>query len=436
MSAQRHVILNVNVLDVGITSGAWILDDVHPHSFVDAEHFAAVARIAERGTLDAFFLADGPGFWDNPRVKPTRGLEPSVILASVAAVTERLGLIGTLSTTFNDPVELAERILTLDTLSGGRVAWNVVTTYNTAAATNFGLTALPDREQRYRRAEEFVGVVTALWDAAARQTNSVRFSGEFFDVEHTVAVPPSAQGYPPLVQAGGSPAGRALAGRTAHAVFSAELTVSQAVDHYTHVKAVARAAGRNPDDVKILPGLITTIGSTDAEAVARHALLNGPAGASATRARLELTLGVSLAELDWDRPLPESILRGPPDPKAYSGSLGFRESIVGLARERDLTVAQLVRELAGSSGHRAVVGTPEQVADTIEDWFRRGAADGFNLMPDALPSGLTTFVDEVVPILRQRGLFRHEYAETTLRDRLGVPLPTEYSAVHMISKGA
>lgn len=423
----EHVILNVNVLDVGITSGAWRLDDVHPRSFVDADHFAAVAKIAERGTLDAFFLADGPGFWDNPRVKPTRGLEPTVILAVAAAATERIGLIGTLSTTFNDPIELAERVLTLDVVSGGRVGWNVVTTYAAQAASNFGLAGLPDREQRYRRAEEFVGVVTALWKAAGRNGDPVRWRGEFFDLVHSVAVPCSAQGYPPLVQAGGSPAGRALAGRTAHAVFSAELTLRQAVEHYDYVKDVARAAGRNPDDVKILPGLITTIGSTEAEAVARHGRLNGPSGVSATLARLELTLGVRFSELDWDRPLPESVLREPP--ADYAGSLGFRESVVGLARERALTPAQLVRELAGSSGHRAVIGTPEQVADTIEEWYRRGAADGFNLMPDALPSGLEVFVDEVVPILRRRGLFRTDYAETTLRDRIGVPLDSPRSTV-------
>lgn len=422
MTEPSQVILNVNVLDVGIAPGAWALDDVHPRSFVDAEHFANVARIAERGTLDAFFLADGPGFWDNPRFKPTRGLEPTVILAAAAAASERLGLIGTLSTTFNDPIELAERILSLDTVSGGRVAWNVVTTYAPQAAPNFGLHTLPDRDERYRRAEEFIALVTALW-AGAGQGEPVRHHGEFFpNVSHAVAVPPSAQGYPPLVQAGGSPAGRRLAGRTAHAVFSAELTLQQGITHYNQVKDIARAAGRNPDDVKILPGLITTIGSTEAEAVARHAHLNNSTAAKATLARLELTLGVSLDELDWDRPLPAALLDGPPDPQTYSGSLGFRESVVGLARERNLTVAQLVRELAGSSGHRAVVGTPEQVADTIEEWFRRGAADGFNLMPDAIPSGLETFVDEVVPILRRRGLFRHEYQETTLRERFGVPL--------------
>ena len=420
--SRRQLVLNVNVLDVGIAPGAWTLDDVHAHSFVDLDHFTRIAQIAERGTLDAFFLADGPGFWENPRVKPTRALEPSVILAAVATATENLGLIGTASTTFNDPRDLAERFLSLDYLSGGRVAWNVVTTYSPTAAANFGFEQIPDRDYRYRRAEAFVGVVTALWESA-RSGVPVSHHSEFFDVDGVLRVPPSEQGQPPLIQAGGSPAGRDLAGRTAHGVFSAELTLDAGRRHYKHVKDVARAAGRNPDDVKILPGLITVVGSTEAEAVARHEQLRTHVPAKFGWDRLSLTLGVPLAELDLDQPIPASLLDGPPDPSTFAGSLGFRESVVGLARERNLTVAQLLRELDGGGGHRAVIGTPGQVADTIEAWFRAEAADGFNLMPDALPSGLDTFVDEVVPLLRKRGLFRHEYAEKTLRERFAVQLP-------------
>ncbi|MEZ5150355.1 LLM class flavin-dependent oxidoreductase [Rhodococcus zopfii] len=421
-SSQRRVILNVNVLDVGIAPGAWMLDDVHARSFVDLDHFVNVARIAERGTLDAFFLADSPGFWESPSIKPSRALEPTVILAAVAAETEHIGLIGTASTTFNDPYDLAERFLSLDHVSGGRVAWNVVTTYSPSVAANFGLDRIPDRDDRYRRAEEFVSLVDALWDSAGTG-RPVSHHGEFFDVEAQLRVLPSAQGHPPLIQAGGSPAGRDLAGRTAHGVFSAELTLDAARRHYRHVKDVARASGRNPDDVKILPGLITVIGSTEQEAIDRHEALRAHVPARFGWERLGLTLGVSLDELDLDRPLPSSLLDGPPDPNNYAGSLGFRESVVGLARERDLTVAQLLRELNGGGGHRAVIGTPEQIADTIEHWFETAAADGFNLMPDALPSGLEDFVDQVVPILRRRGLFRDEYTESTLRDRFRASAP-------------
>lgn len=417
-----HVILNVNVLDVGIAPGAWTLGDVPAGAFVDAGHFVQAARTAERGTLDALFLADGPALREDPRHKPGRALEPGVILSAVAAETEHLGLIGTLSTTFNDPVDLAERLLSLDHASGGRLGWNVVTTYSPAAAGNFGLSEMPDRDARYRRAGEFVELVRELWDSAL-DGGIVHHRGEYFDVEWGLRTPPSAQGYPLLVQAGGSPAGRILAGRSAHAVFSAELTASAAIRHYRHVKAVAREAGRDPAEVKILPGLTTVIGSTEAEALQRFQTLFRSVDEGPERVRLEATLGVPLDSLDFDRPLPEAVLAGPPDPSTFTASLGFRESIVELARERDLTLRQLIRELRGGAGHRAVIGTPVDVADTIEDWFRRGAADGFNLMPDAFPSGLTTIVDEVVPILRRRGLFRHEYAESTLRERFGSPVP-------------
>lgn len=420
-SGQR-VVLNVNVLDVGVAPGAWTLGDVDAHSFVDLDHFVNVARIAERGALDAFFLADGPGFWENPRIKPTRALEPSVILAAVAADTERIGLIGTASTTFNDPYDLAERFLSLDYISGGRAAWNIVTTYSPTAAANFGFDHIPDRDHRYRRAKEFVTVVEGLWESA-RTRRALSHHGEFFDIDTLLRVPPSAQGRPPLIQAGGSPAGRELAGRTAHGVFSAELTLDSARRHYRHVKDVARAAGRNPADVKILPGLITVIGSTEAEAIARHEALRTHVPPRFGWDRLGLTLGVPVSDLELDEPIPPSLLDGPPDVANFAGSLGFRESVVGLARERNLTLAQLLRELDGGGGHRTVIGTPEQVADTIEEWFHAEAADGFNLMPDAFPSGLETFVDEVVPLLRRRGLFRDHYEEDTLRDRLGVPLP-------------
>ncbi|WP_068273549.1 LLM class flavin-dependent oxidoreductase [Aldersonia kunmingensis] len=422
MSRRDHAILNVNVLDVGVAPGAWTLDDVHARSFVDLDHFVDIARIAERGTLDAFFLADGPGFWENPRVKPTRALEPSVILGAVAAATESLGLIGTASTTFNDPYDLAERFATLDLLSGGRVAWNVVTTYSPTASTNFGFETMPDRDERYRRAEEFVALVTSLWEST-RTGVPVAHHGEFFRVEGALRVPASAQGQPALIQAGGSPAGRELAGRSAHGVFSAELTLDAGIRHYRHVKDVARTAGRDPGEVKILPGLITVIGATEREAIERYDRLRAHVSEGFGIERLAITLDVPVSALDLDAPVPETLLDAPADQANYGGSIGFRESVVALARERRPSVRQLLRELSGGSGHRVVIGTPEQVADTIEEWFRAGAADGFNLMPDALPSGLATFVDEVVPILRRRGLFRHEYEETTLRERFGVALP-------------
>lgn len=423
MSAEQgHVILNVNVLDVGITHDAWRHNGLDRLAFVDTAYFQRIGTIAERGTLDAFFLADGPGLRENPRHKPSRALEPTLILAAVAQVTENLGLIGTLSSTFNDPWELAYRVQSLDVVSGGRAAWNVVTTYSPDVAGNFGLPGLPDRDARYRRAGEFVDVVTALWGTVVGRPD-VDHHGEFFSVTGRLPVPASTQGHPLLVQAGGSPAGRELAGRSAHAVFSAELSLSAGIAHHDHVKSVARAAGRDPAHVKILPGLITTIGSTQAEARRRHEETQTSAPDGFPLARLAASLGVAADDLVLDEPLPRSVLDGPPDPRRFTASLGFRESVVRLAADENLTVRELLANLAGGGGHRKVVGTPEQVADTIEHWFRSGAADGFNLMPDRFPDGLEVFVDHVVPILRRRGLFRHEYEASTLRERLAIPLP-------------
>jgi alkanesulfonate monooxygenase SsuD/methylene tetrahydromethanopterin reductase-like flavin-dependent oxidoreductase (luciferase family) len=424
----NHVILNVNVLDVGITHDAWRHNALDPLAFVDINYFQEIGRIAERGTLDAYFLADGPGIREDPRHKPFRSLEPTLILGAVAAVTDNLGLIGTASSTFNDPWELAYRFLSLDYVSGGRAAWNVVTTYSESIAGNFGLPELPDRDARYRRASEFVDVVQSLW----RSTDggpSVHHRGEYFEIHGTLPVPRSAQGYPLLVQAGGSPAGRTLAGREANAVFSAELSLQAGIEHYSHVKSVAAEAGRDPANVKILPGLITVIGSTEEEANRRHAESAAAAPSDFPVERLASTLGVAAASIDLDAPLPSHVLAAPPDPTHFKASLGFRESVVRLAAEERLTARELMEQLAGGGGHRKIVGTPEQVADTIEHWFRSGAADGFNLMPDRFPDGLEAFTEHVVPLLRRRGLFRHEYEDRTLRGRLGIPVARSVGAV-------
>ncbi|MBB5916105.1 FMN-dependent oxidoreductase (nitrilotriacetate monooxygenase family) [Nocardia transvalensis] len=422
---REHVILNINVLDLGISAAAWELSGLPKSANTTGDYFADIGRLAERGTLDAFFLADNPAVREDPLRRPGgRALEPTIILATVAAATSRIGLIGTLSTTFNDPVELAGRLLTLDHLSGGRAAWNAVTTYNPAAGGNFGLTANPDRASRYRRADEFVDVVLALWEGAI-DGRDIAHRGEFFDAAGRLPLGASPQGHPLIVQAGGSPQGRELAGRTANGVFTAELTLAAGLEHYEQVKQTAARYGRPRGDIAILPGLITIIGSTHAEVVGRYERAREFQEPGQETARLSQQLAHDLSVYPVDEPFPREVLADPADPNAFAASLGFRESLVRGLRDRiaahgdRYTLRDALREF-GDGGHRRIIGTPEQVADTIEEWFRAGAADGFNLMPDAFPSGLEIFVDEVVPILRRRGLFRHEYAETTLRDRFGI----------------
>lgn len=410
--------LNVNVLDVGLHLAAWRAPDLHGLSFLDPQHYRRCAELAERGTLDALFLADVPAIRDDPRTKPSRNLEPTVVLGAVAAATRHLGLVVTASTTFNDPYELADRILSLDVAAGGRLGWNAVTTYHEATAANFGLDGHPDRATRYARAGEFVDVVRALWRSAGTG-RAVHHRGEHIALDGGLAVPPSPQGEPVIVQAGGSAWGRDLAARCADAVFSAELTLEAGRRHYRDVKDRARRLGRDPDAIRILPGLVTVLGGTEAEARARHEQFERHVPAEHALGRLGGVLGVDLATLDLDAPVPDHLLDDPPEPERFRGALGFREAVVQVARERRPTLRSLLGEFGGY-GHRLVVGTPEQVADTIATWFEARAADGFNLMPDVLPSGLEDVVEHVVPLLRARGLFRHEYAEQTLRERYGL----------------
>lgn len=432
---ERELHIGLNVLNSGVHTAAWRYDDGDPFHFVDIDFYTRVARIAERGTLDALFLADGPGLREDPRVKPTQALEPTVLLTAMAAVTERIGLIATASTTFNDPYNLARRLASLDHISRGRLGWNAVTTYDSVVAPNFGLPELPHHDDRYARAEEFVDVAKKLWDswedgalvgdresglfADSERIHAIEHDGPQFSVRGPLNVPRSPQGRPVLVQAGSSEQGRDFAARSAEAVFAAQTTFDGAKSYYDDLKARARGHGRDPDSLKVLPGVFTVIGSTEAEAKRRKAELDDLVDQGPGLAKLAGQLGVDVSDLELDKPLPEHAL---PDKADFAGSHGFLDAIVALSRDRDLTVRDLLDRLGG--GHRLVVGSAEQVADTLEHWFREGAADGFNIMPDVFPSGAEVLVDHVVPELRRRGVFRREYTGRTLREHLGLRRPT------------
>lgn len=362
------------------------------------------------------FLADAPALANPAYDANAMRLEPTINWAHVAAKTEHIGLISTLSTTFNDPFELAERILTLDYLSAGRAGWNIVTSRHEAAAGNFGLADFPERHDRYRRADEFVDVVLKLWESAGTG-EEIEHAGESFELSGRLRVPPSPQGRPVLIQAGGSPQGRRLAGRVADGVFSAELTKRAAIDHYREVKEHAAQAGRSAGDVKILPGVLLSLGSTEEEARRRSDELHDLGPAVYSVQWLSGVLGIDASRLDLDAPFPEDVLAQALDPSFERGSIGFRQSIVARVRETNPTVRDYLRETRYvGSGHHGFVGTPEQLVDHIEDWYRSGAIDGFNLQPDVLIDGLEVIADEVIPLLRKRGLFRHEYETSTLRD--------------------
>jgi FMN-dependent oxidoreductase (nitrilotriacetate monooxygenase family) len=413
-----HVLLGINVLVLGYLPAAWKTPLLKKDAFIDPDYWANLGRTAERGTLDAIFLADGPLLGDPAHDANPIRLEPTVNWGQVAAATSRVGLVATASSTFNDPFELAERLLSWDHQTGGRAAWNVVTTRGVPAARNFGMPDIPFRDDRYERAGEFVDVVQALWESAA-SGREVRHHGEFFDIEGRLRVPPSKQGRPVIFQAGGSPQGRALAGRAAEGVFAAELTKTQAIEHYRLVKGFARDHGRSPDDIKILPGLLLSLGSTEEEARRRSDEIHDAGPASYSINWLSQAIGYDASKLDLDEPFP---IR---DTQTFLGSVGFRESIVAQIRRTNPTVREYLKQTRYTgSGHAGFVGTPEQLADHIEDWFHAGAVDGFNLQPDRLIDGLAVIVDELVPILRKRGLYRHEYETQTLREHFQAASPT------------
>lgn len=409
------LILGVNLQGFGQRPAAWRTQDVQPTDLLTAAFWGDLGRIAERGLLDMVFLADHPSFSD-PNVRAYGMLEPFVALGAIADATTHLGLVGTASTTYNDPVELAERLLSFDTVSGGRVAWNAVTTYDRSVSANFGVATNPDRPERYARAGEVVDLVQALWRSAATG-RPVEHHGEFTAAfRGAIAVPPSAQGHPVVFQAGGSPHGRDLAARVAEGVFTVELTPEPAREHYRAVKRAAATYGRDPADVAIVPGLSLVLGSTEAEAQRRFDELEALAPDGYALRALGTHLDADLTGFDPAAPIPTAILDREVDPVTYGPSLGYHETVVRWVRSNNTSLREVLRGFGGY-GARIVVGTPEQAADTVEEWYRTGAADGFNLMIDEFPRGLETVVDELVPILQRRGVFHREYEDVTLRGR-------------------
>ncbi|UGT62206.1 LLM class flavin-dependent oxidoreductase [Nocardia asteroides] len=433
MTKQLH--LNAFLMSVGHHEAAWRLPESDPHAHIDIDHYVALARTAERGKLDSIFFADSPVLMGDPGRRPQGKLEPTVVLTAVAVQTSRIGLIATASTSYNDPYNLARRFASVDWVSKGRAGWNIVTTAGADAARNFGLDDTPEHRVRYERAAEFVDVATKLWDswaddavvgdkalgvhADAKKVRAIGHRGEFFSVDGPLNVPRSPQGYPLLVQAGSSENGKNFAARYAEAVFTAQQTFSDALAFYTDLKDRARRLGRDPDTIKILPGIVPVIGDTEAEARALDAELARLISPEYARAQLAERFKLPVEALQLDSELPAEL----PSEDEIEGAKSRFTLIVNLARRERLTVRELIARLGGGRGHRTIAGTPEQIADTIEDWFRRGAADGFNIMPAVLPSGLDRFVDRVVPILQERGLFRTEYTETTLRGHYGLDRP-------------
>ncbi len=394
-----------------------------------------LAQTLERGCFDAFFMADHLAVLNMPmaalkRSATATSFDPQTLLPALAAVTERIGLVATGSTTYEQPYLVARRFASLDHISGGRAGWNIVTTSNPDAARNFGMDTDMPHDERYRRAREFFDVVTGLWDSWADdafvmdQESGVFFDperlhvldhkGEFLRVRGPLNVARPVQGWPVIVQAGASEPGRQLAAETAEVIFGSARTLPEAQAFYADMQRRLAAAGRAPGSLKILPGVLVTLGDTAAEARDRQAALDALVHPDSNIHNLSMRLGVDASGFELDAPLPDI-------PETNASQSG-RAALVERARREGLTVRQLAT-IVGAHGGLQMTGTARDVADQMEEWLLADGCDGFNVMFPTIPDSLDAFVDQVVPELQRRGLFRREYAGTTLREHLGLERP-------------
>ncbi len=435
MTGSRQMRLGAFMRPVGIHTAWWRYPGAAADANFNLKHLIRFAQTLERGRFDAFFMADHLGVLNMPmaalkRSATVTSFDPLTLLPALAMFTEHLGLIATASTTFEPPYLIARRFASLDHISGGRAAWNLVTTSNPDSALNFGLTEHMEHGERYRRAREFYDVVTGLWDSWAddafirdveeglyfdpARLHVLDHEGEFLSVRGPLNIARPIQGWPVIVQAGASEAGRQLAAETAEMVFAGGGRLADSQSYYADVKARAERRGRNPDHIKILPGCLVVVGDTDEEARQKRARLDSLVHPDSGIASLSIALGTDASRFDLDGPLPDI-------PESNASKSG-RERVIARARRDNLTVRQLA-QISGSYGGLAMVGTPKTIVDQMEEFFFGNACDGFNIMFPYVPGGLDDFVDRVVPELQRRGLFRREYEGRTLRENLGLPRP-------------
>ena len=431
----RQLRLGAFMRPVSIHTAWWRYPGGWPDANFNFAHLKRFAQTLERGRFDAFFMADHLAVLNMPmdalkRSATVTSFDPLTLLPALAVVTERLGLIATASTTFEQPYIIARKFASLDHLSNGRAGWNIVTTANPDAALNFGMDDQMEHDERYRRAREFYDVVTGLWDSWAddafiRDVESGIFfdpaklhvlnhKGKYLSVRGPLNVARPPQGWPVIVQAGASEAGRQVAAEMAEVVFASFGRIEEGQRYYADVKGRAAAIGRNPEHLKILPGALVIVGDSVAEAKEKHALLDSLVHTDSALPNLSMRLGTDASRFDLDGPLP-------PIPPTNAGQSG-RQSVIDLAAREGLTVRQLAQRGAGYGG-LTMVGTAATIADQMEAWLTERACDGFNVMFPFLPAGLDDFVDKVVPELQRRGLFRREYEGATLRENLGLPRP-------------
>jgi len=428
---KRQMHLGVFVLGTGNHQAGWRYEGAFT-SHMELPAMQEIARITERGKFDLLFISDAMVMDPTDHPSFMCRFEPTTLISVLSQHTTHIGLGATLSTSFSEPFNVARIFGSIDHLSGGRAAWNVVTSSNTKAALNFNLDEHLDHELRYARAEEFVDVVRGLWDcwedgAIVADKTTGRFidpdkirpldhKGRFFKVKGPVNMARSPQGHPVIIQAGGSPSGLELAARTADVVFSVVQELEPAKKAYADLKARMAKFGRAPHEISVLPGVMPIVGASEAEAREKLATLQSWITPSNALTLVASRIGYDVSGYDLDGPVP------PPPP--FEGSRTFTSVLYERARRDGMTLRDLYNLTAAARGHWVVCGTPRTIADTLQEWFEGGAADGFNILPAYFPGGFAGFVDLVVPELQRRGLFRHEYEGRTLRDHFGLaPVP-------------
>lgn len=430
--SRRQMHLGIAIVDAGVQRDGWRLPE-SPAGSPSMPHYLEALKTAEDACFDFAFLADGLGIRDRQDLRHNPGfqeLEPMTALAAMAVASSKIGLVGTISTTFSEPYNAARQLASLDHISGGRAAWNIVT--SAMGAENFGKT-LPPHEVRYGRADEYLQVATSLWDSwednariADKETgvyadpeliHPINFKGEHFEVEGPLNIPRSPQGRPVLIQAGSSPQGMAFGAKWADLVFTAQTTVEEAADFYRQMKELAAAAGRDANQLAILPGICPVVAATEEEALEKYRAYNDIIEPSARIEAVSQVLHTDLSGFDLDDTVPEEIL-------IPVESVIGRQSRYAIYRSWAIEDKKTIRELSlpamSSDGHWLVIGSGEQVADAMIERFDKNAADGFNIVPLVTPGTLNDFVEHVIPILQDRGYFRTGYTGTTLRDHLGL----------------
>jgi N-acetyl-S-(2-succino)cysteine monooxygenase len=426
--AKRQMHLGVFVLGTGNHSAGWRYEGAAT-SHMQLPVMQEIARIAERGKFDLVFISDS--MWMDPGDHPSFlcRFEPTTLITALAMCTTRVGLGATVSTSFNEPFNVARTFGSIDHISGGRAAWNVVTTSNLKAHLNYGLDDHLDHELRYQRAEEFVDVVTGLWDCwedgaivadkatgqyvDASKVRPLDHKGRFFKVKGPINMARCPQGHPIIIQAGGSPSGLELAARTADVVFSVVQELEPAKKAYADLKGRMAKFGRHLDEIAVLPGVMPIIGQSAADARDQLARLQSWLTPTNAAVLVASRIGYDLSGHDLDAPVP------PPPPS--EGGRTFHHVLYEMAKRENMTLRDLYNLTAAARGHWVLCGTPQTIADTLEEWFVGGAADGYNILPPYFPGAFDDFVDLVVPELQRRGLFRRDYEGTTLRDHFGLP---------------